>query len=307
MSEAERILVIKLSALGDFVQALGPFRAIREHHPQAHITLLTTRPYVGFAKYSPYFDAVWEDEKAPRWRLDRMVALARRLNQGRFDRVYDLQTSGRSSFYFRLFSSPKPAWSGIAKGCSHPHANPARDAMHTADRQAEQLAQAGIPSTPPPDLSWVEACAPCLKVERPFVLLVPGGAPSRPEKRWPVERYAALARAVAERGFTPAVLGSKAEREEARIITAACPRAVDFTERTSLYDIVGLAREAAFAVGNDTGPMHLIAATGCASLVLYAEASDPKLCGQRGPQVTILRKPRLDQLDLDEVLSNMEL
>ncbi|WP_431272755.1 glycosyltransferase family 9 protein [Dankookia sp. P2] len=49
----QRILVIKLAALGDFVQAFGPFAAIRAHHPGAEVTLLTTPPYAGLARLSP--------------------------------------------------------------------------------------------------------------------------------------------------------------------------------------------------------------------------------------------------------------
>ena len=45
-----RVLVIKLGALGDFVQGFGPFAAIRAHHPTAHITLLTTRPFAALAE-----------------------------------------------------------------------------------------------------------------------------------------------------------------------------------------------------------------------------------------------------------------
>ena len=62
MAEA-KILVIKLSALGDFVQALGPLAAIRSHHADARIVLLTTAPFVAFARASPYVDDVWVDER----------------------------------------------------------------------------------------------------------------------------------------------------------------------------------------------------------------------------------------------------
>ena len=51
-----RILVIKLGALGDFVLALGPCAAIRRHHQNAHITLLTTTPFVDLASASGYFN-----------------------------------------------------------------------------------------------------------------------------------------------------------------------------------------------------------------------------------------------------------
>ena len=51
----KRILVIKLGAMGDIVQATGPFEAIRSHHLNSHITLLTTNKYVDFAKSGNWF------------------------------------------------------------------------------------------------------------------------------------------------------------------------------------------------------------------------------------------------------------
>ena len=56
MGMVPKILVIKLGALGDFIQATGPFKAIRQHHRGAHITLLTTPPFVSLASDSSWFD-----------------------------------------------------------------------------------------------------------------------------------------------------------------------------------------------------------------------------------------------------------
>ena len=57
----EKILVIKLSAFGDFILALGPMAAIRRHHADAQITLLTTAPFVSLARESGYFDDICVD------------------------------------------------------------------------------------------------------------------------------------------------------------------------------------------------------------------------------------------------------
>ena len=142
--DTSAILIIKLGALGDFIQALGPMKAIREHHPTALITLLTTPAFESLARQSGYVDKIWLDERPRIYQIRKGLALRQRLRSGNFDRVYDLQTSDRSSAYFRLFASDaKPKWSGIAKGCSHPHANPDRNHMHTQDRQREQLQMAG--------------------------------------------------------------------------------------------------------------------------------------------------------------------
>ena len=95
-----RILVIKLGALGDFAQAFGPFAAIWAHHLGAEITLLTTPPFAPLARQAPWFDQVWENGR-PRG-LAALWALGRQLRAARFARVYDLQTSDRSSRYHWL-------------------------------------------------------------------------------------------------------------------------------------------------------------------------------------------------------------
>ena len=299
---AGRVLVIKLGALGDIVQALGPFSAIRRHHPDSHVTLLTTAPYEAFLGGSGLFEEVWLDDRPKPWQPRRCLALRSRLRSGGFARVYDLQTSGRSSSYFRLFwPGPVPEWSGIASGCSHPHANPSRDSMHTLERQAEQLRDAGIDHVSPPDLAWAKPDLGRFKLPERYALMVPGGAAHRPGKRWPTERYGELARRLAAAGILPVLIGTSTERNALDAIAETCPEARSLAGQTDFLDIVGLARGALAAVGNDTGPMHLIAVAGCPCVVLYSNESDPALCGQRGPAVRILRRPTLAQLTVDEV------
>ena len=297
-----RVLVIKLGALGDVVLAMGPFAAIRKHHPRAHIVLLTSAAYADFLRPSGWFDEIWTDDRPPLWCVTRWLALRGRLRAGRFDRVYDLQTSDRSGWYFRLMGpAPRPEWSGIVRGSSHPHANPRRDFMHTIERQAEQLAAAGIGSVPPADLGWIAADTARFALPARYALLVPGGAAHRPAKRWPAARYADLARHLAAQGVTPVVLGGKDEARLAAAVLAGCPEARDLTDRTGLADIAVLAKGAAGAVGNDTGPMHLIAAAGCPSLVLFSAASDPALTAPRGTKVAVLSRKRLAELPVTEV------
>lgn len=300
----EKILVIKLGALGDFVQASGPFAAIRAHHVCAHITLLTTKPFVDFAGRSPWFDDVWLDRRPKPWQVGGWMDLRSRLRGGQFARVYDLQTSTRSSHYHRLwFPDRTPEWSGISPGCTIPHANPRRDFMHTIDRQAEQLQLAGIDTIPVPEFSWAE-CADlgALGLPEDYAILVPGGAAHRPDKRWPLDRFAAIAGHIAAAGTLPVIIGNEGERTMVGAITGAVPNARDLTGRTTMNQLFALARGAKLAVGNDTGPMHVAAVMGCATLVLYSEASDPALCAQRGERVTILRRPSLKDLSVQDVI-----
>jgi ADP-heptose:LPS heptosyltransferase len=300
---AARVLVIKLGALGDFVQAFGPMQAIRRHHAGAEITLLTTPPYETLAARSGWFDRIWTTTRSrdPRdW-----LALRRRLVGGRFDMVYDLQTSDRSSLIWHMMWPHRPPMSGIARGCSHPHDNPERDRLHTIERQRDQLARAGIAEVPTPDLSWLDADLSGFELPADFVLLVPGGAPHRPDKRWPAEGFADLAKRLAAEGLTPVLIGAGPDAAATDAIHRAVPRAIDLTGRTDFLALGALARRARAAVGNDTGPMHLIAAAGCPSLVLYGAASDPALCAQRGPNVAILRVDALPDLSAASVRARL--
>ena len=277
-SAVKRVLVIRLGALGDFFLSFGPFAAIRERHAADEITLLTTAPFAALARRAPWFDRVEVDAR-PAW-LDLPGLLRLRRQLAGFHFVYDLQTSGRSGRYFLL--AGRPPWSGIAAGCSHPHVSPLRYAMHTLERQREQLEVAGVTEFPPPDLSWLLR-RPGPELPTPYALLVPGAAAHRPRKRWPAERYGALAALLAGGGLTPVVVGSGGEAELAATIRTACPAAIDLTGQTALCDLPVLAAGAALAVGNDTGPMHVAASVGCPCVVLFSAESDPSLTAPRGP------------------------
>jgi ADP-heptose:LPS heptosyltransferase len=303
-----RILVIKLGALGDFVQAMGPAQAIRAHHGGAEITLLTRAPFADLARRAPYFDRVWVDERPSLRDPMALWRLRRRLKAGAFDRVYDLQTSDRSSWYFALMApGPRPEWSGIARGASHRHANPERDRMHTLDRQADQLRACGIACVPPPDLGWAVEDLAGFDLPQSFVLLVPGGAAHRPEKRWPLEQYAGLARWLVADGVTPVLVGGAAEAEMGAAIRAAVPQSRDLTGRTGFGEVVALGARALHAVGNDTGPMHLVVAGGAPATVLYSRASDPALTAPRGSRVAILQRPDLASLTVADVAATLAL
>lgn len=310
--EVQKILVVKLSALGDFVLALAAMKKIRQAHPKAHITLLTTPPFEALAKASPYFNAVWTDgrpEGFAQW-----IALRKRLREAHFNRVYDLQTSGHSNRIFQVMRPNPPPWSGVAFGASLPHSNPLRNGMHTLERQADQLMYAGIwpdaptePGTAPaPDLSWVLAGGagarpPAAGVRpKPYAMFVPGGSAHRPEKRWPVEKYGELARILYARGLDIVVIGGPQEAALAQAIQRQAPGTRDLTGRTDFASIAVLGAKAALAVGNDTGPLHLAAAAGAPTVVLFSSASDPALSAPRG-KVAVLQAPQLAELPVAKV------
>ncbi|MCD8570383.1 MAG: glycosyltransferase family 9 protein [Alphaproteobacteria bacterium] len=299
-AKTANILVIKLGALGDFIQALGPMQAIRAHHPDAKITLLTTKPFEGFARDCGYFDDIWLDTK-PRWHQPgRWLNLRKRLNNAHFSRVYDLQNNDRSSFYFRLFS-PKPEWVGVAPGASHRNISPERTAGHAFDGHLQTLGLAGIANISIDALDWVKEDISTFPLKSRYALIVAGSAPDGLGKRWPAKHYAVLCQKLAMAGIQPVLLGTKAESDVTRMIAAECPEALNLSGQTNLKQIIVLGRTAGIAIGNDTGPMHMIAPTGCPCISLFSDHSNRFRHYPKGPHVEILYAPDLKDLDVESV------
>ncbi|MBR2123856.1 MAG: glycosyltransferase family 9 protein [Acetobacter sp.] len=322
LQSPKNILIIRLGALGDFVQSFGPFQAFRSAYPQAHITLLTTRSFVALACMSPWFDTVEEDIR-PAWTDWRGLAkLRKRFRQ--YDLVFDLQTSRRTARYFWLAhwggglgkkeKKEKSLWSTHVRGASLCHVNPWRNHMHTYARQRDQLRYAGVTLNTLPEISWLrDAGLRDLKTRHfrtlltePYALLVPGASAHRPGKRWSVHGYAELARTLAAQGIRPVVIGAENEKNLAIEISSACSTALDLTGQTSLWELAGLASRAWGAIGNDTGPMHLAAVMGCRCLVLFSSESIPYLTipiGRFPQQIRSLWVYNLSLLSVSKVIA----
>lgn len=296
------ILVIKHSALGDMILALPLLHAIRQHHAGERIVLLTTAPYVDLLQRSGLADDIWVDPRPKFWQPLRLLALLRRIRTGGFSRIYDLQGSQRTKSYYRLLGAPAELWVGNAPGCRHYIPDPTGP-MHIAELRRRQLALVGIADPGLPNLDFLRSDITGFGLPPRFALLVPGGAPHRPAKRWPAERFAALARHLLAQGIVPVLIGRTAEQAEITEIQATCPEAISLCDRTSIADLATLGRSAALCVGNDTGPMHIIAAARCPSLVLYSAESDPRKVSPRGEWVRLLQRPTLQDLSVEDAVN----
>ncbi len=314
-AQAERVLIIKLSALGDFFLALGAMKAVREHHRSAQITLLTTPPYQDFAKITPYIDVVETDGRPENFSLTHK--LIQRIRRAKYDIIYDFQTSERTANYFKLLnlsSFKTPLWSGHAKHSAFEHNNPNRAHMHTIDRLGEQLSYAGLgpkggytaKTVPMPDLSWVRRVLknpPRLQpqyydITPPYALITAGASAHRQAKIWPIEHYIEIIKRISEAGITPVLIGGKAESKMAAQIQKSDPHIINLVNRTDFTQIIALAEGAEFVLGNDTGPTHIATLAGAPGVVLFAtQESQPSQAAPRGPNpVIIVHSDRLDEV-----------
>ncbi len=305
----KKILVIKHGALGDMIFGLAAFKALRDHHQNDQLILLTTSPFLEFAEKSGLFDAVWVDDRKKLWNSPASWwALLKKLRQEKFDRVYDLQRSHRTGWYFRLmrlFFHPLPEWSGTAKGSSHYYNTPSLYEKHILDHNKEQLAITGIHNVPPPSLDWMKPSISGLHLPKKYFLLVPGCSPTQPHKRWPAEKYGEIAQKLVKKKITPVIIGSESEKEIAEVIQKACPKAVTLLGKTTLFQLPELARGAQGALGGDTGPIHMISLSHCPSLMLFSYSSNPLLCGPQDGISQVIFRPALTDVKVDEVWKDL--
>jgi ADP-heptose:LPS heptosyltransferase len=301
----KRILVIKLGALGDIFATTSAFEAIRKHHPSDHITLLTTPPYENFAQQLGYFDDIWFDKRAKLTHVKKLWDFGKKLRSGAFDRVYDLQMVDRTNFYchligFLMGAGQRPEWVGTAWGASHRYHLPKTPTYHQ-DRLQGLLEKGGITPLPPLNLTRLAGDIRSFPVKFPYVLFAPGASQAhRHTKCWPLERYAEVAGALLTAGLTPVIVGSSDENN--RTITDICPEAIDLTGKTKLMDVITLATHAAFAIGNDTGPMHIASTCLCPVLVVFFGKNDPNAGGPRGVFYRHLYAPEKEKLPSRSVL-----
>ncbi|MGI9536177.1 MAG: glycosyltransferase family 9 protein [Desulfocapsaceae bacterium] len=294
------ILIIKLSALGDLVQADGAIRDIRNFHPEDRLTLMTTPAYRGYMERCPWVDEIFIDPRASRLHLPEMLALRKRLKQKRFDRVYDLQQVGRTRFYYR-YLFPRTWWLGDAPGCNLFLKRP--DDICAADHFHNHLHRAGIPTTHTLqcDVSWmadeVDELLSQNRVEPGFVMLIPGASAVHDAKRWP--GFGQLAERLIEYGRQPVTVPGPAEMDQCR----SMPGTMLVSENGYLdyFALAGVARRAAFVIGNDTGPTHIAAHLGCRGLALYGGHTPAQTTGIQHTRFSWLESENMADLTLERV------
>ncbi|MEC7852897.1 MAG: ADP-heptose--LPS heptosyltransferase, partial [Pseudomonadota bacterium] len=120
MVTAPRILVIKHGALGDMVQGFDSFAGLRAGRPEARITLLTSPPFSGLMRMTPWFDEVVEDRRRPVFDVPQLLRIRTLLHQ-EWEMIVDLQCSRRTSRYHRFLTPSGTRWLGTSSGASDPY------------------------------------------------------------------------------------------------------------------------------------------------------------------------------------------
>ncbi len=303
------ILIIKHGAFGDVILAGAAMKAIRSYHKNDYIICLTTLSFQDLLQESPWVDMVMVDPK-PKWNtIKGWLYLNVFFNKYKFKKIYDLQTSYRSNLYFFIFFFfGNVEWSGIAYGSSYRHNNAKRKLMHTVDRQKDQLKIAKIEYNHLPDWRWLgnNYKNNSLMPNNKFIILVTGAARHRLNKKWPQSRYASLIERFSQIDIQCILIGGDDEFDNIKNLLSLVDKAIkkqplNYAGITSYKDIVYLSSYAKHAIGNDTGPIHLIATSGLSTTVLFGSASNPELCAPKGKNVNIIKKNSISDISVDLV------
>jgi heptosyltransferase-1 len=290
---APRILFVKLSSLGDVVHNLPAVTDLAGHLPGAHIAWAVEDAYVDLVRLHP---AVNETIPVNLRSLRRNVlhpsewgriAKARRAVRAQgWDYVIDTQGLLKSATVARWAGGPvfgldrRSARERVAARF-YDVALPMEKKMHAVERNRRLVAAVfGYPLSPQARYGVVTPSEPLswLRAQRYAVLL---HAASRPEKRWPEERWIALARLLSGHGYASVFPGGTDEElGRAARLAHAVPNGIA-APRMSLRECAALLGNAAGVVGVDTGLTHLAVALGVPTVGIYC-ATRPELTGLHG-------------------------
>ena len=302
-----RILIIKLGALGDCIQAMGAIADIRAHHDQAEISVLTTRAYQKLFERCPHVDHVMIDPRKPRWRPDVLLSLFTQFQRHDFDFVYDLQNSKRTQFYCRFLTGGLP-FSGRGKGARFPAPHGNREGVPPLKRLDAQLQAADIRRVQSlqPDISWMaDDVSPLLRnngIYEPFIVLLPGSSAKGLHKRWP--HYHQLASLLIQQGYPVITIPGPGEIDLCRSIPSVV--LVKETETVlDLFELAGVLSRARYVIGNDSGPTHIAAHLGVTGCALFGPHISAEMTSIKHADFEVIEAKDLNRISADMVFSHV--
>lgn len=284
-----RILVIRLSALGDIVMASGLIPALRARWPEAHIAWLAEPAGAALLEANPRLDEVIRLPR-PDWRALRqghhygrlagaLHRFATDLRRRQFDLVVDTQGLLKSGIWAWASRAPRRVGLGSREGSARLMTevlNVPMDHPRMASEYRQVAAHFGLPADPfPLDLALTEADRAAARsalqeagVTGPYAVFCP--FTTRPQKHWFDERWRKLARELPRRlDLAPVVLGGPGDRAAASSLLGADSPAVSLAGRLDLRASAALVAESGLLVGVDTGLTHMGTAFGVPTLALF--------------------------------------
>jgi heptosyltransferase-1 len=295
-SASPRILIVRLSAIGDVIHGVPVLCALREALPSAFIGWVVEGRAGDVLEGHPALD---ELIRVPRrfWKSPVEIwKIRRRLRSLKFDIALDLQCLTKSALTAYVSGAPRRIGKSgkdgreLSRWIHNELVEPA--GAHIIEHYLSMLEAAGVQS-PGVRFDLPEAAADAESIDRflraigfagrRFAILNPGAG--WPSKIWPAERYGDVAQHLfSTHGIRSiAVWGTAREVPLAEAIGASSDGAAMLAPSTTMLELAALCRRAALFVGSDTGPMHLAVAVGTPTISMHGP-SRADWCGAYGPQ-----------------------
>ena len=302
-----RVLIVRLGALGDVVHAIPVAAALRRAFPDARIDWLVSAKHREILDLVPVIDRrLVINDRGDASGGTSLVTAIRELRRSRYDVAIDLQGLIKSAVLARSSGAPRVV--GFSSRYARERAarlfytdayDPGRGGLydpretrHVVDINLGLLRALGIIAParefPIEDVDSDAARSARRQTGGRYALLNPGAA--WPNKRWPPVRLAAIATHLrARHGLMSVVLWGPGEEALAAEVVAGANGAAVISPTTTIADLVALARHAALMVSGDTGPAHIAAALGTPIVGIYGPTR-PARNGPMSPlDVTVSR------------------
>jgi heptosyltransferase I len=308
-----KILIVKLSAIGDVVHTLPALTALRRRFPQAHIAWLVEEAAAPLIIGHRALDRVlifrrkrWlKGVVSAHWRqnFSAMILFLRQLRDTRYDLVIDFQASLKGALPILAVRANRKV--GFGPGMEHQEHSylvlneripMVSMEMHALERGLKLLEAIGVPTGEPlydlpirPDDH--RAAQTLLLSKRPAKQRIAINPVAKWEtKLWPIENFAELADTLIERYevaiFYTGDRGDNAVVEQ--IQTKMRHSSVNLAGRTSLLQLAALYQRMACVISTDTGPMHIAAAAGVPVVALFGPTA-PWRTGPYGSRHGVLQ------------------
>jgi heptosyltransferase-2 len=313
LAEARSILVVRPDHLGDLVLTSAFLRELRKNWPDAEITLLVDPASQLLVEHCPYVDHV---ELYARWRpcaFGRVRRFVGEVNWARrhlWPRRFDLAIVPR--WDTQLFREAFLAYLSGAKWrvgfCEegntivrneesyeilYTHLAPSGPPEHEVLKSLDLLAWMGGTVSETRIELWVDAAArefaaamlPTPVPGEPVVRIAMTPGSGSPGRRWPIERFGAIAAWMTlDLGWQVVLIGSPSEAPFGRIIESYCAHGiVNLIGRAALDQTIALIERCRLYVGNDTGPMHIAAALGLPVVEISCHPANGSPAHERSP------------------------
>ncbi len=293
----ERVLIVRLGAIGDVVNALTLATALHDRRPDVRIGWAVHELAAPLVDGHPAIDRVHVWRKGAGVRGFR--AVASEIRAARYGLAIDLQRIAKSALLARLSGAPRVLGFDRArsKECSWlltrerlPRCGGTR---HMVDQYREFAAYLGCGES----LPRFELPSSATALERPLELLNALRVPpiaihvgaTKPANRWEPQRFGQLAALCVQRLAIPVVItGGPSDRPAADVATSADPRIRNWAGESTLLELAELQRRCRLVISCDSGPMHLAAAAGARVLALFG-AADELRTGPYGPGHRVVR------------------